>query len=100
MVPALASIKGYKSAEIVVQHHPRKHGVSKYGIERFLRGFMDMITVGFLRRYRERPSALLRRRGGGLRLCRARGVRFRGPRRDLHGVPPDGGRRGPSPGSS
>lgn len=67
MVPSLASIKGFRSAEIVVQHHPRKHGVSKYGIERFLRGFMDMITVGFLRRYRERPSHFF----GGVAACSA-----------------------------
>ena len=56
MVPALLGIGGYRSAEIVVRHHPRLHGVSKYGIERFTRGFMDMLTVGFLRKYRERPS--------------------------------------------
>ena len=59
MVPALSGIGGYKSAEITVQHHPRLHGVSKYGIERFIRGFMDMVTVGFLRKYRERPSHFL-----------------------------------------
>ncbi len=59
MVPALSAINGFKSTEIVVQHHPRVHGVSKYGIERFIRGFMDMITVGFLRKYRERPSHFL-----------------------------------------
>jgi len=56
MVPSLSAIKGYSSAEIVVQHHPRQFGSSKYGIERFLRGFSDMLTIGFLRRFRERPS--------------------------------------------
>ncbi|MFO0957692.1 MAG: glycosyltransferase family 2 protein [Isosphaeraceae bacterium] len=56
MVPALAAIEGYRAAEIEVQHHPRKHGVSKYGFERYLRGFVDMLTVGFLRKYRERPT--------------------------------------------
>ncbi len=56
MVPALAAIEGYKSTEIVVEHHPRKHGVSKYGFERYLRGFVDMMTVGFLRKYRDRPA--------------------------------------------
>lgn len=59
MVPALSAIGGFSVAEIVVQHHPRAHGVSKYGIERFIRGFMDMVTVGFLRKYRERPSHFL-----------------------------------------
>jgi len=56
MVPSLAGIQGFKVSEIVVQHHARKHGESKYGIERFIRGFSDMLTVGFLRVYRERPS--------------------------------------------
>ena len=56
MVPSLATIHGYDVAEIVVTHHPRQHGESKYGIERFLRGFSDMLTIGFQNRYRERPS--------------------------------------------
>jgi hypothetical protein len=56
MVPALSAIGGFQCAEIAVQHHPRVHGVSKYGFERYIRGFMDMVTVGFLRKYRERPS--------------------------------------------
>ncbi len=59
MVPALSAIGGFKSTEIVVRHHPRVHGVSKYGFERYIRGFMDMVTVGFLRKYRERPSHFL-----------------------------------------
>ncbi len=56
MVPSLAAIHGYRVAEIVVTHHPRKYGVSKYGAERFVRGFSDMLTMGFQRRFRERPS--------------------------------------------
>ena len=56
MVPSLAGMKGYLVTEIVVQHHARRSGVSKYGVERFIRGFSDMLTVGFFRRYRERPS--------------------------------------------
>ena len=56
MVPALSAMMGFEAAEITVQHHPRRFGRSKYGIERFLRGFSDMLTMGFLRRYRERPA--------------------------------------------
>lgn len=56
MVPSLAGMQGFKVAEIVVQHHARKFGVSKYGVERFIRGFSDMLTMGFLRVYRERPA--------------------------------------------
>lgn len=56
MVPSLAGMHGFKVTEIVVQHHARKFGKSKYGIERFIRGFSDMLTIGFLRKYHERPS--------------------------------------------
>ena len=56
MVPSIAGTKGFRISEIVVTHHPRQHGQSKYGVERFIRGFSDMLTIGFLRRYRERPS--------------------------------------------
>lgn len=55
MVPSLASIEGYKTTEIVVEHHARKHGVSKYGWERLIRGFLDMWSVFFVKTYRERP---------------------------------------------
>lgn len=56
MVPSLAGMQGFKVTEMIVEHHARKFGVSKYGIERFIRGFSDMLTMGFLRVYRERPS--------------------------------------------
>lgn len=56
MVPALAGMNGFSVAEIVVEHHARQFGVSKYGVERFIRGFSDMLTLGFLRVYQERPS--------------------------------------------
>lgn len=59
MVPSLASIRGYRSAEIPVRHHPRVHGQSKYGVKRFLRGFMDLQTVCFLKNYGERPLHLM-----------------------------------------
>ncbi len=56
MVPSLGSIQGFKTAEIPVEHHARQHGVSKYGVKRFLRGFMDMWSVYFLKNFRERPQ--------------------------------------------
>ncbi len=55
MMPSLASLQGFHSAEIEVEHHPRLHGKSKYGVKRFLRGFMDLLTVYFLKNFRERP---------------------------------------------
>ncbi len=56
MVPCLANMLGFRSAEIEIKHHPRQNGRSKYGVERFLRGFSDMLSIGFLLRYRYRPS--------------------------------------------
>ncbi len=66
MIPSLASIEGYRSAEIEVEHHARKFGRSKYGLKRFFRGFMDMQTVYFLKNYRERPLHFF---GGQAALC-------------------------------
>lgn len=54
-IPALAHWKGYTVGEIEVEHHPRVHGKSKYGIERILKGFLDLITVTFLTLYKKRP---------------------------------------------
>ncbi len=56
MIPSLANIQGYRSAEIEVEHHPRTSGRSKYGLERFLRGLSDAVTVGFIRRFKQRPA--------------------------------------------
>ncbi|MEZ6075631.1 MAG: glycosyltransferase family 2 protein [Pirellulaceae bacterium] len=58
-VPVLAASKGFRVAEIVIQHHPRIHGVSKYGVERFVKGFLDLLTVYFLTGYGNRPQHLL-----------------------------------------
>ncbi len=58
-VPVLAHARGFRVAEVVVQHRPRRHGTSKYGFSRFLKGFLDLLTVRFLTRFRERPLHLL-----------------------------------------
>ena len=66
-IPVLAAARGFRVAEISVQHHPRLHGVSKYGVSRILKGFLDLFTVVFLTRFRYRPQHLL---GGiGLAAC-------------------------------
>lgn len=54
-IPALAHWKGFKVDEVAVNHHPRKHGSSKYGFERYLRGLFDFLTIVFLMRYSQRP---------------------------------------------
>ena len=48
LIPVFAANMGYKVTEIPVQHHPRKFGRSKYGVERFMRGAIDAVTAAFL----------------------------------------------------
>lgn len=57
-IPALAHWAGYKVGEKAVQHHPRKYGRTKFGLNRFLRGFLDLLTVLFTTRYIRRPLHL------------------------------------------
>jgi glycosyltransferase involved in cell wall biosynthesis len=47
-VPALAHLDGFRVTEMPVRHHKRKFGVTKYGWDRFLNGFLDLLTVHFL----------------------------------------------------
>ena len=54
-VPVLAHHLGFRTAEIPVNHRPRLNGRSRYGIERYARGFFDLLTVAYLGRYRHRP---------------------------------------------
>ena len=55
-IPLLAAWQGYtRITEKVVQHHSRKHGRTKFGLERYLRGFLDLLTVSFMTRFASRP---------------------------------------------
>jgi glycosyltransferase involved in cell wall biosynthesis len=54
-LPALAHLDGFKVTEVPVLHHPRKHGYSKFGASRFIKGFLDLITVFFTTKYLKRP---------------------------------------------
>jgi glycosyltransferase involved in cell wall biosynthesis len=54
-LPALAFIEGARIGEVKVQHHPRRHGSSKYGIDRTFRVLMDLLTVWFMKRFLTRP---------------------------------------------
>ena len=54
-VPVLADWEGFSCAEIIVMHHPRRYGKTKFGISRFFKGFIDLITVIFSTRYIKRP---------------------------------------------
>lgn len=57
-IPALAKWHGFRIAEIVVHHRPRKFGKTKYGISRYLYGLLDLITVMFLGKFTRRPLHL------------------------------------------
>ena len=57
-VPVLAHSLGFKVSEIPVQHHPRRFGQSKYGLKRFMRGFLDLLTVLTITRYARTPGHL------------------------------------------
>jgi glycosyltransferase involved in cell wall biosynthesis len=61
-IPVLAHWRGFRVAEVDVDHHERRHGASKFGRARFWRGFLDLITVKFLTTYTGRPFHLF----GGL----------------------------------
>ncbi|HKA07340.1 MAG TPA: glycosyltransferase family 2 protein [Gemmataceae bacterium] len=57
-IPVLAAARGFRVGELVIHHRPRQYGHSKYGIKRFLRGFLDLLTVKFLTTYGRRPMHL------------------------------------------
>lgn len=57
-VPVLANSLGFRIGELVVRHHPRKFGKSKFGVRRFLHGFVDLLTVLAITRYARRPGHL------------------------------------------
>lgn len=55
-IPVLAKNEGFhKIGEKVVQHQARKYGVTKFGMNRFINGFLDLITISFLSKFGKRP---------------------------------------------
>jgi glycosyltransferase involved in cell wall biosynthesis len=54
-IPIYASWQGAKITECPVNHYPREHGVSKYGLERILKVLLDLIVVKFLSKYAQKP---------------------------------------------
>src|SRR5205807_6905051 len=65
-VPVLAAARGFRVGEIAINHRPRKFGRSKYGVRRFAKGFLDLLTVSFLTGYGQRPQHVL---GGAGLVC-------------------------------
>lgn len=55
-IPMLAKEAGFsKIGEKVVRHNPRKYGVTKYGIDRFIKGYLDLLTISFITRFGKSP---------------------------------------------
>jgi len=58
-IPLLAKKAGFgKIGEKVVAHSPRKYGISKYGLDRFIKGYLDLLTIGFITRFGKSPMHL------------------------------------------
>jgi dolichol-phosphate mannosyltransferase len=64
-IPVLAAARGFQVGEIEVRHRARRFGHSKYGIRRFFKGFLDLLTVKFLTGFDQRPQHFL----GGIGLA-------------------------------
>jgi len=58
-IPVLAHSRGFRVTEVGVNHRSRQHGHSKYGMRRFLRGLLDLLTVTFLTSFGRRPQHAL-----------------------------------------
>lgn len=65
-IPVLAYRQGFIITEMPVHHNKRKHGKSKYGVERYMRGLLDFMTVSFLTKYHDRPMYFFGRLGLGM----------------------------------
>jgi glycosyltransferase involved in cell wall biosynthesis len=58
-IPMLAKEAGFrKIGEKIVEHQPRKYGTTKYGFDRFMKGYLDLLTIGFITRFGKSPMHL------------------------------------------
>ncbi|MBG0860273.1 MAG: glycosyltransferase family 2 protein [Bacteroidales bacterium] len=58
-IPMLAKEAGFrKIGEKIVEHRPRKYGTTKYGFDRFIKGYLDLLTIGFITRFGKSPMHL------------------------------------------
>lgn len=73
-VPVLAAARGFRVGEIVIEHRRRRFGRSKYGVTRFVKGFLDLLTVKFLTGFGQRPQHVLGTIGLGSFLLGALGL--------------------------
>ena len=55
-IPAMAKWAGFRNiGEKVVQHQKRKYGVTKFGLDRFIKGYLDLLSINFVSRFGQRP---------------------------------------------
>jgi hypothetical protein len=66
-IPVLAAARGFSLTEIRISNLPRRSGRSKYGLERYVRGMLDLLTISFITRFDRRPMHLLGL--GGILAC-------------------------------
>jgi glycosyltransferase involved in cell wall biosynthesis len=86
-IPVYANSIGAKMIEVRVQHHPRKFGKAKYGLERTLKVVLDLFTVKFLTSYANKPIYLFGGTGFTLMLISALTLLFLFIRRTFFGIP-------------
>ena len=96
-IPVMAHARGYRVTELPVEHHPRRYGRSKYRFHRFVKGFLDLLTVVFLTVFGQRPLHLLGGIGLPAFLLGAAGLTYLGvcwilARFQIHGFGPIGAR--------
>lgn len=65
-IPALAFWRGFTVSEVIVKHHPRLYGKSKYGVSRLVKGLFDLLTIVLITRYITRPLHLFGSLGAAL----------------------------------
>ena len=58
-IPVLAASRGFRVGELEIRHRSRRFGRSKYGVRRFVKGFLDLLTVKFLTSFSHRPQHVL-----------------------------------------
>jgi len=86
-IPVYANSIGAKMIEVRVQHHPRKFGKAKYGLERTLKVVLDLFTVKFLSSYANKPIYLFGGTGFVLMLISVLSLLYLFIRRTFFGVP-------------
>lgn len=78
-IPILAKNAGFnRIGERVVQHQARRYGTSKFGLERFVNGFLDLMTIGFMSRFGRKPMHLFGALGSLMFVVSAIGLFFIG----------------------